>query len=72
MRARSDTAASPRLSPFKEGSYMELRNLPWGKIALGLGMAGVAAVHPAFAQEAATARIWVSTEAMFFVRTRPP
>jgi Amt family ammonium transporter len=63
MRARSDTAASPELSPFKEGSYMELRNLPWGKIALGLGMAGVAAVHPAFAQEAATAAATVAADA---------
>ncbi|TPE61806.1 ammonium transporter [Sandaracinobacter neustonicus] len=38
---------------------MELRHLPWGKIALGLGIAGIATAHPAFAQEAAA----VATEA---------
>jgi Amt family ammonium transporter len=44
---------SPR--EIKEGSSMDLRDLPWGKIALGLGLAGIAAAHPAFAQEAAAA-----------------
>ena len=34
---------------------MEFRNLPWGKIALGLGMGGLVAAHPALAQEATTA-----------------
>jgi ammonium transporter, Amt family len=42
-----------RSNPIKEGSFMDLRHLPWGKIALGVGLAGVAAAHPAFAQEAA-------------------
>ncbi len=63
MRAGSDTAASSGLRPFKKGSYMELRNLPWGKIALGLGVAGIAAAHPAFAQEAATAAATVAADA---------
>jgi Amt family ammonium transporter len=40
---------------FKEGSFMDLRDLPWGKIALGMGLAGLAAAHPAFAQDAAAA-----------------
>ncbi len=34
---------------------MHLADLPWGKIALGLGLAGIAATHPALAQEAAAA-----------------
>jgi Amt family ammonium transporter len=40
---------------FKEGSFMDLRDLPWGKIALGLGLAGIAATHPALAQDVAAA-----------------
>ena len=38
---------------------MHLADLPWGKIALGLGLAGIAATQPALAQEAAA----VATEA---------
>ncbi len=34
---------------------MHFADLPWGKIALGLGLTGIAAAHPAFAQEAAAA-----------------
>jgi Amt family ammonium transporter len=44
-----------RLHHFKEGSFMNPKDLPWGKIALGLGLTGIAAAHPAFAQEAAAA-----------------
>ena len=55
MRPRSDFEAGRKPGLFKEGSHMELRHLPWGKIALGLGMAGLFAAHPALAQEAATA-----------------
>ena len=59
MRLGSKIEAGGKPGLFKEGSHMELRHLPWGKIALGLGMAGAAALHPAFAQEAAA----VATEA---------
>lgn len=55
MAPRSDNAAGSMPRLFKEGSLMELRNLPWGRLALGLGLAGLVAAHPAMAQEAAAA-----------------